>query len=657
MSEVDFRVLFECAPGLYLILLPNLQIAAVSDSYLSATMTKREEILGRDLFEVFPDNPDDLQATGVSNLRISLNFVLENRKPHTMAVQKYDIRRPDGTFEERFWSPLNKPVLNEQGEVIYIIHRVEDVTEFMRIQQEKAKQQTLTADLRRLLEETEIELYKRAQEIQETNKNLMKANRFLNSILQNMPSMLFIKDANELKFVRFNKSGEELLGLKTEELIGKNDYDFFPKEQADFFVAKDRLVLAGHDIVDIPEESIQTKHKGLRTLHTKKVSIRNDQGEPEYLLGISQDITEQKKAVEALRISEERLALVLDSGQMGAWDLDLLKDTAIRSIKHDQIFGYNSLLPEWGRQVFLSHVFPEDRNDVLEQFHKAFASGDLEFECRIIRVDQAVRWISVRGRTLFNEDGTPVRMLGIVSDITERKEAESELYRLNAQLKSANDELDAFSYSVSHDLRAPLRSIDGFSLAILKDYNDKLDDQGKDYLRRVRRASQKMAELIDDLLNLSRITRTEMKREFVDLSAIARDVAQELERADPARRVDIHIEDGAVVEGDSRLLRTTIMNLMANAWKYTAKNPEARVEFGVKNDDERKTYFVRDNGAGFDMAYAGKLFAPFQRLHSSTEFEGTGIGLAIVQRILMRHGGSIRAEGIVNKGATFYFSV
>jgi PAS domain S-box-containing protein len=256
----------------------------------------------------------------------------------------------------------------------------------------------------------------------------------------------------------------------------------------------------------------------------------------------------------------------------------------------------------------------------------------------------------------------------ILRDVTARKQAEREIRALTdglerrvaertAQLELANRELEAFSYSVSHDLRAPLRSIDGFSQALLAEYTDRLDAQGRDWLRRVRAATQRMAQLIDDLLSLSRVTRSELRRERVDLSAMARAFAAELQRAQPDRRVTFAIADGLVVDGDSRLLRVAVENLLDNAWKFTAKHPEARVEFGVAQQDGTRAYFVRDDGAGFDMAYAGKLFVPFQRLHGVAEFEGTGVGLATVQRIVHRHGGRVWAEGAVERGATFYFTL
>jgi len=238
-----------------------------------------------------------------------------------------------------------------------------------------------------------------------------------------------------------------------------------------------------------------------------------------------------------------------------------------------------------------------------------------------------------------------------------RARAEEEVKQYAAQLNASNKELEAFAYSVSHDLRAPLRSIDGFSQVLLEDYAEKLGGEGRDYLERVRAGTQRMAALIDDLLNLSRISRKEMKRERVSLSALAREITDGLRRSQPGRDVEFVIARGLTVDGDAQLLRAALENLLGNAWKFTGKQDAARIEFGSTEKDGKTAYFVRDDGAGFEMAYAEKLFGAFQRLHSASEFEGTGIGLATVQRIVHRHGGRVWAEGEVGKGATFYFTL
>jgi light-regulated signal transduction histidine kinase (bacteriophytochrome) len=232
-----------------------------------------------------------------------------------------------------------------------------------------------------------------------------------------------------------------------------------------------------------------------------------------------------------------------------------------------------------------------------------------------------------------------------------------DLQRANDAAKAANQELEAFSYSVAHDLRAPLRSIDGFSSALLDEHLEQLDPEGQGYLQRVRAASQRMSELIDDLLSLARISRSELRLSNFDLAPVAKKVWTRLSESHPGRVVDFRVPGSLPVRADQGLLEVVLENLLGNAWKFTGKTPSPRVELGCVEKNGERIYTVRDNGAGFDMAYAGKLFAPFQRLHRSTEFEGTGIGLATVQRVIRRHGGRLWAEGAVGQGATFSFSL
>jgi light-regulated signal transduction histidine kinase (bacteriophytochrome) len=226
-----------------------------------------------------------------------------------------------------------------------------------------------------------------------------------------------------------------------------------------------------------------------------------------------------------------------------------------------------------------------------------------------------------------------------------------------AQLEAANKELEAFSYSVSHDLRAPLRSIDGFSLALLEDYEDKLDASAVDFLHRIRIATQRMAALIDDMLSLARVTLGEMSHEAVDLGAIAKGIIASLQRDEPQRMVEFIVGDNLVGRGDPRLLQVVLDNLLRNAWKFTGKRERARIELKAQRENGKTVYSVCDDGSGFDMNYANKLFGIFQRLHAASDFAGSGVGLAIVKRIIQRHGGKVWAEGAEGKGATFSFTL
>ncbi len=268
-----------------------------------------------------------------------------------------------------------------------------------------------------------------------------------------------------------------------------------------------------------------------------------------------------------------------------------------------------------------------------------------------------------------NQDGEPERIVGAVRDVTAQQQAEAEVRELTTQLEArvaqrtaelerANKNLEAFTYSVSHDLRAPLRAMSGYAEALQEDYADKLDTEGRGYADRIQAAAERMSALIDDLLDLSRVSRAGISLGLVDLSEEAARLADDLRTRDADRRVSLVIEADITVTADRVLIRSVLQNLLENAWKFTAHQPEATIEFGTATaDDAQICYYVRDNGAGFDQAYQDKLFQPFQRLHAAADFPGTGVGLASVQRIIERHGGRVWAEGAVDQGATFYFTL
>jgi len=391
---LNFQILFEAAPGLFLILkpdAPHFTILGASNAYLKATMTERGNIIGHGLFKVFPDNPDDHTATGTSNLRKSLESVLKNKIANKMAIQKYDIQRPKsegGEFEERHWSPLNSPVLNEKNEVEYIIHRVEDVTEFVLLKQSSAR---------------EIELFK----------------------------------------------------IETDEKL---------------------------------------------------------------------------------------------------------------------------------------------------------------------------------------------------------KNLNKQLFENVKQLESVNKELESFSYSVSHDLRAPLRAIDGYARILEEDYGKILDEEGNRLLEAVQYNAKKMGNLIDDLLSFSRLGKKELAKTNLNMNELFEGALYELNKS-ITHNARVKIEKLHPAKGDYGLINQVVVNLLSNAIKYSSKVKEPLVEISSEKTDSELIYLIKDNGAGFDMRYANKLFGVFQRLHTMDEFEGTGVGLAIVKRIMTKHGGKVTAEGERDKGAIFKFSL
>ena len=386
-------------------------------------------------------------------------------------------------------------------------------------------------------------------------------------------------------------------------------------------------------------------------------------------------------ATTALTRAEQARADALDEATASHNQLQKLIDNTESNIYMKRVDNGRYLLVnrEWERLFGVSRdrvinltdhgVFPAELADQLREndLRVAAEGKSVQYEETADGVDGERTYISVKF-PVYDSAGEPYAVCGISTDITERKRAEDEIRRLNAsletrvlqrtaELEASNKELDAFAYSVSHDLRAPLRSLDGFSDALLEDYADVLDDVGKDYLNRLQRNVGRMGRMIDDLLSLSRATRADLERRKVDLTALSQDVMTELRAADPDRQVTLVVPDGLVAEADPHLLRLALQNLMANAWKFTGKRADAEIEVGRTVRAGERFFFVRDNGVGFDMAYAGKLFDAFQRLHTTAEFQGTGIGLAIVARVIRRHGGRICAEAEVDRGATFYFNL
>ncbi len=463
----------------------------------------------------------------------------------------------------------------------------------------------------------------------------------------------------------WNAGAERIIGYGAGEIVGRDFALFYPADDVEQGKPA-RLLAAAAAEGRSADEGWRVRKDGSRFWASVAITALRDAGG--RLIGfssITRDLTERRQAEEALREREASFRFLFANNPMPMWVYDA-ETRRFLEVNAAAVAHYGYSREEFLRMRIDDIRPPEDVPRLLEVVRQSADGLKHSGEWRHRLKDGRIIDVEIVSHRLVFA-GRPAALV-VAHDVTERKRAERELRALTAelerrvaertsQLELANKELEAFSYSVSHDLRAPLRSIDGFSQALLEDYADRLDPQGQEYLRRARAASQRMAELIDDLLNLARVARADLRREPVDLSAMARAIAGELQRSQPERRAAFVIADGLVASGDPRLLRVALVNLLGNAWKFTGKQPEARIEFGRTHRDGEPAYFVRDDGAGFDMAYVGKLFGPFQRLHGAAEFEGTGIGLATVQRIVHRHGGRVWAEGAVGRGATFYFTL
>jgi PAS domain S-box-containing protein len=516
----------------------------------------------------------------------------------------------------------------------------------------------------------------------------------LDSIIENVPNMVFVKEAADLRFVRINKAGEELLGVTRDELLGKNDFDFFPREEAEFFTAKDRVALSAGALVDIPEEPILTRRHGTRFLHTKKVAILDSDGNAAFLLGISEDITEQKEADAELRRSRAVFESLFESlpGSYLVLQPDFKIITANAAYLQATMTRREDLR---GRDIF--EAFPDNPDDPaatgaanlrasLERVRHSLAADTMAIQKYDVRNPDGAfveRFWSPINSPVLGADGTLEYIIHRVEDVTEfvkkksqtaggtaelqsrMEQMEAEIFQssqkvqmASRQLESANKELESFSYSVSHDLRAPLRHIDGFADLLVQHAATGLDETGRRYLDKIRHSAKRMGVLIDELLQFSRMSRKEVVSSRVSLRSIAEHVIADLHDETRDRAVEWRVGPLPDVEADAALLRQVLANLIGNAVKYTSKTPRAVIEIGSMDTDASEVVvFVRDNGVGFDMQYVGKLFGVFQRLHRDDEFEGTGIGLANVRRIIERHGGRTWAEGRVDRGAIFYFSL
>ena len=632
----DFRLLFESLPGLVLILLPDapcFTIAAASDTYLAATLTQRG-IVGNGLFQVFPDNPNDPAADGMRNLRASLGRVLESHRADTMALQKYDVERPDGTgFEEKWWSPVNTPLI-ENGAIRYIIHQVSEVTAEVRLKREAALQVQALAESEARYKE----------------------------LAENSPAMIVRHlDAPGWPLMYTNQGAEQITGYPPETLLEQPllySSLMLPEDMPSLARQMDEQLAKGSDIQ--VEYRIRHRDGSARWISGNARRSRMSDGRETYE-GMNIDITARKNDERLLAQRAdalERARIATAAARIAPYTWYIQKDRLETDALGETLHGLSPGEFKGSLSSLLQRVHPDDQETLATAFAEATGSGNPEFqwEYRTVSEQGRVRWLRSTGRVDSNE--LQLRSVGAVIDVTLEIEVQRALEARTRETERANAELDEFTYIASHDLKEPLRGIHNYARFLMEDYGDKLDAGGQSMLTALSQQAGRMQRLIEDLLEIARLGREPMRRQSVDLDALLDEILASLQFSLAEKKVRVQRGPLGSAHCDRVRVGEVLRNLITNALKYNDK-PVPTIAIARRESLTGEPEFtVQDNGIGIKPDFHARVFAPFKRLHAKDAYGGgSGVGLAIVKRIVEAHGGAIGVSSTPGNGATFSFTL
>lgn len=682
---VDFKVLFEGLPGLFIVLDPALIVVAASDAYVAAARVQRSKLVGQYLFDVFPENTHVPDADATRPLRASLDRVLRTRQPEMMAIQRHDLPRPDGGFDVRYWSPLNSPLLAADGSVAYLVHRVEDVTDYMLLKQEGGAGAGNDDGLCERMQRAEAELHARSRDVETASLRLRRANEELARVHDEARS----REAEMRYRDLFNAIGEGFCTIQVlfDEKNQPVDYLFLDVNPAfaqhtgiaDAIGRRMREIDPGVDehwfriygeVARSGKPARLVEHSAALGRWFQINAFRVGEPERHQVAVLFSDVTASYRAAEALRESEERFRAVADNIPQLAWMT--AADGSILWFNR-RWFDYTGMSLEDMQRLGWQEVHhPEHPTSVAAGWVRALETGEPWEDTFPLRGrDGTFRWFLSRAFPIRDGQGEITRWFGTNTDITPLREAQAALRKAHedlqlhaqnlesmvaertAQLSEKVQELEAFSYSLSHDMRAPLRAMQGYAQILDTDYARVLGEEGHLFVRRIAIAASRLDHLIQDVLAYSRVVREHVDLHPIDVAQLIHAIVEENSRLQPPNAVIAVSAPLHAMCGHEASLTQVLSNLLYNAVKFVPSGRQPHVRIWTEAGEDHVELFVADNGVGIPPAARERLFGMFQRFHQELAVEGNGIGLAIVRKAVERMGGSVRVESEPGEGSTF----